>query len=105
MTTPIQGTVSYHKARTSHGQPVYKLAVPANLTASHGVQNSKMSHVTLTMPLSGIIITIIIMVYLLDFSSAGWDWLWSTYIPNMKSLGAPVTKLSKIYSAPITKRT
>jgi len=65
LTTPIQGTVSYHKARTSHGQPVYKLAVPANLTASHGVQNSKMSHVTLTMPLSGIIITIIIMVYLL----------------------------------------
>ena len=24
-----------------------------------------------------------------DFSSAGWDLLWSTYIPNLKSLGAP----------------
>ena len=28
-----------------------------------------------------------------DFSSVGWDLLWSTCVPNLKSLGAPVTKL------------
>jgi len=28
-----------------------------------------------------------------DFPPAGWDWLWSTYVPNLKSLDAPVMKL------------
>ena len=26
-----------------------------------------------------------------DFSSAGWDWLWKITVPNLKSLGSPVT--------------
>jgi len=28
-----------------------------------------------------------------DFSSAGWEWIWSTYVSNLKSLGAAITKL------------
>jgi len=40
-----------------------------------GTQTFIMGHVTLTTPLSGVI-----------FLSVGWDLLWSTNLPNLKSL-------------------
>jgi len=45
-----------------------------------GTQNLKMSHVTMTMILSGVLVV-------------GWDLLWSTYVPNLKLLSPPVTKI------------
>jgi len=87
-THPLQGVVyhaAYHACATTRQltslcTSKFEMTSFIHSKDMMGTQNLNMGHVTMTMILSGVLVV-------------GWDLLWSTYVPNLKLLSPPVTKI------------